>query len=211
MDPGTGSKEQMESDNIGFRSGTESDPEFEHDSDFPEDSESEFDDDWDDLHLDLAMEEPCGVGSGREEAQKDSKKINLQYFLGAGDHFRGSWGAGSERTDRRREEKRILKEEGAKYYDIRALWERAKLIGVGKDASGSGSSVADNTEAQTVFFGASDCIPSMEIVPRGCSSPKTLHTAEQRIAGEALSYLLRHETSIKEKYGKQGLSGAYLL
>jgi len=212
MGPGTGSKEQIELENTGFGSGTESDPEFEHNSDFPEDSKSEFDDDSDDLHFDLATEERCGEGSGGEEAQLDSKEINLQYILGAEEHLRGSWGAGSERTERRRrEEKRILKEEGAKCYDIRALWERGKLIGVCKDATGSGSSVANNTEAETVFFGASDRIPSIEEVPRGCSPPKTSHTAERRIAGEALSYLLRHKTSIKEKYGELGLSGAYLL
>jgi len=118
----------------------------------------------------LATEERCGECSGREEAQKDFKESHLQYFLGAGEHLRGSWGAGSEPTDRRRREgKGILKEGGAKCYDIRALWERGKLIGVCKDATGPGSSVADNTEAETVFFSVSDYIPSMEEVPCGCS------------------------------------------
>lgn len=180
------------------------------DADFPDDSDSEFDDD--DVNFSLTDEERCGESGAEEGHGASSNELNLHYFLGAEEHLRGSWGAGSERTERRkREEKRSLKEEGAKCYDIRALWERGKMLGVCKDVTGLGGSMEEHLETESIFFGNSDRIPCIEEVPRGCSPPKISQTAERKLAGEALSYLLKHKTSVKEKYGELGLSGSYLL
>ena len=110
-----------------------------------------------------------------------------------------------ERT--RREEAAQLKLKASKCFDIRALWDRARLVGICKDHEESGRPDGSN------FFENEDRIPLLEQVPRGSSPPKWRPTRiERQNALSDLIYLSCHKTKIKKRYGNSsGLGGTYRL
>jgi len=60
------------------------------------------------------------------------------------------------------------------------------------------------------FFEGQSRIPLLEEVPRGCSPPTRRPNSEEREAALAdMLYLLGHKKKIKEKYGDEGLTGAF--
>jgi len=172
-----------------------------------DDSESEFDDDSEDQDQESDFE----ISDAEEENGAESMNqlvSDLRYEKGAGKHLRASWGSGSERTERRRREEAVqLKVEASKCYDIRALWDRARLVGICKDQEESGRPEGSN------FFENEDRIPLLEDIPRGSSPPKRRPTrSERQNAVSDLIYLLGHKKKIKERYGDcGGLGGTYQL
>ena len=159
-----------------------------------------------------SSENPSGEEVGEEEHEEENRRTGrlvtqLKYYKGAGESLRNTWGVGSARTERRKQqEARILKAEASKCFDIRALWERGKILGICKDAENEGGK---DSEGQGFFEGQSR-IPLLEEVPRASSPPIRRPNAEEREAALAeMLYLLSHKKKIKEKYGDEGLTGAF--
>ncbi|RPA95559.1 hypothetical protein L873DRAFT_1845881 [Choiromyces venosus 120613-1] len=189
------------------------------DSESGDDRESEFDNNEKEENEGegpLGYEDECGDSEINSEISdledgskcKSQQISDLKYHEGAGTHLRASWGSGSDRSKRRKhEEARQLKEEGARCYDIRALWDQARMVGLCK--------AQDDPEncGESEFFGSGDRIPSLDEVPRGCSPPRRRRPTriERQNAISDLTYLLNHKKKIKEKYGDRGLIGTYQL
>lgn len=117
------------------------------------------------------------------------KKLQLKWRKGAGNYLRGGYGNGSKATSkRRRKAAKGLEEDGLQSYQIEALWERNRELGMLSQNSTQAESVELNSLSQ---------------IPRGqkyLKSKKEMRMEDRKEAFQAMNRLLQLVTEQEKLY-----------
>ena len=139
--------------------------------------------------------------STQQDVSCISSKVEIKWNKEGEQNLRGGYGKGSKRTQMRHNKSvRDLEKEASKTYNIEALWQRSRDLGMISKANNQ-VGLEQSTELQP--NNSVSPIPSLSDVPPGCTpfSKEQIHDNQQVKALEDLNRLLKLVTEQEKQYG----------
>ena len=141
-----------------------------------------------------------GQSKTEQAISHKASQVELKWKKEGENNLRGGYGKGSKRTQMRHNKSaRDLEKEALKTYNIQALWQQSRDLGIASRVNSpagleqSGESLPINSESSTL---------SLSQIPRGCSPPLSQQQIEKNQRVEALKDLTRLLNLVTEQEKK---------